>query len=115
MPSQGQAGSTTSSGQGQAAGRSSSVEDELQLTEDQKAKLQPIIQDEMIQIDAVRTDNSLSMEQKQAKVSQIKKDHFPKIEAILTPEQRKKLADMQERARQQRQGGSQSNPQQPPQ
>jgi Spy/CpxP family protein refolding chaperone len=117
MPSQGQAGSVTSGGRGQAAGRGSSAEDELQLTEDQKAKLQPLIQDEMIQIDAVRTDNSLSMAQKQAKVAQIKKDHFPKIEAILTPEQRKKLADMQERARQQRQGpgGSQSNPQQPPQ
>lgn len=116
MPSRGNAGSAASSGQGQAAGRGSSAEDELQLTEDQKARLQPIIQEEMTQIDAVRTDNSLTMEQKQAKVAQIKKDHFPKIEAILTPEQRKKLADMQDRARQQRQGtsGNQSNPQQRP-
>jgi len=56
------------------------------------------------------------MAQKQAKVAQIKRDHFPKIEAILTPEQRKKLADMQEKAKQQRPApGSQSNPQQPPQ
>ena len=88
----------------------------MQLTDDQKAKLQPIIQEEMVQMDAVRTDNSLTMAQKQAKVAQIKRDHFPKIEAILTPEQRKKLADMQEKAKQQHPApGSQSNPQQPPQ
>ena len=114
---QGQPGSAASSGQSQAAGQGSSTEDELRLTSDQKAKLQPIIQEEMVQIDAVRTENSLTMEQKQAKVAQIKRDHFPKIEAILTPEQRKKLADMQEKARQQHQapGSSQQNPQQPPQ
>ncbi|HKN34674.1 MAG TPA: hypothetical protein VJX16_15655 [Terriglobales bacterium] len=116
MPSQGQAGSTGTGGQSQSAAQGSSTEDELQLTNDQKAKLQPIIQEEMVQMDAVRTDNSLTMAQKQAKVAQIKRDHFPKIEAILTPEQRKKLADMQEKAKQQRPApGSQSNPQQPPQ
>src|SRR5438445_8661420 len=95
MPSQGQAGSTGTGGQSQSAAQGTSTEDELQLTDDQKAKLQPIIQEEMVQMDAVRTDNSLTMAQKQAKVAQIKRDHFPKIEAILTPEQRKKLADMQ--------------------
>ena len=116
MPSQGQAGSTGTGGQSQSAAQGSSTEDELQLTDDQKAKLQPIIQEEMVQMDAVRTDNSLTMAQKQAKVAQIKRDHFPKIEAILTPEQRKKLVDMQEKARQQPQTpGSQSNAQQPPQ
>ena len=116
QPPQSQPGSATSRGQGQAAGQGSPTEDELQLTNDQKAKLQPIIQEEMVQIDAVRNDNSLTMEQKQAKVAQIKRDHFPKIEAILTPEQRKKLVDMQEKARQQPQTpGSQSNAQQPPQ
>jgi hypothetical protein len=115
QPSQRQAGSATSGGHGPAAQPGSSTEDELQLTNEQKEKLQPIIQEEMVQIDAVRTDNSLTMEQKQAKVAQIKKDHFPKIEAILTPEQRKKLVDMQEKARQQQAPGSHSNPQQPPQ
>jgi hypothetical protein len=117
----GQAGSASqtpsTSTQSQPAEKGASSEDELQLTDDQKMKLQPIIQEEMVQIDAVRTDNTLSPEQKKAKVTQIKQDHFPKIQAILTPEQRKKLADMQEKARQQHQGtsGTQSNPQQPPQ
>ena len=103
---------TTPQGQGTAGaapstppGHPGSVEDELQLTADQKAKLQPIIQDEMAQIDAVRSDTTLSMEQKQAKVQQIKQTSFPKIQAVLTPEQQKKLAELQQRARQQ-QGGA---------
>src|SRR5947209_8002853 len=81
----------------------SSVEEELQLTADQKAKLQPIIQDEVTQINAVRNDASMSMDQKRAKVEEIKKTSFPKILAVLTPEQQKKLSDMQQRARQQAQ------------
>jgi|GraSoiStandDraft_43_1057313.scaffolds.fasta_scaffold72400_3 Spy/CpxP family protein refolding chaperone len=104
----------------QPAGHPASVEDELQLTAEQKAKLQPIIQDEMAQIDAVRNDTTMSMDQKQAKVQQIKQTSFPKIQAVLTPEQQKKLADLQQRARQQQQGAgasqspSQSNTQESP-
>lgn len=104
-----QAGSASTS-QGQSGSQPRSVEDELQLTDAQKAKLQPIIQEEMGQIEAVRNDTSLSMDQKVAKVRQIKQTEFPKIQAVLTPEQQKKLADMQERARQNAaQGGSQSS------
>jgi Spy/CpxP family protein refolding chaperone len=93
-------GSTSTGAQSNQPG---SVEDELKLTPEQKAKLQPIIQDEMTQIRAVRDDGSLNMDQKMAKVDEIKKTSFPKIQAVLTPEQQKKLADMQEHARQQQQ------------
>jgi len=114
-----QGGSSATAPQGQAAGPRS-VEDELQLTDAQKAKLQPIIQEEMSQIEAVRNDSTLTMDQKVEKVRQIKQTEFPKIQAVLTPEQQKKLADMQERARQQQgatqgtQGGAQDNSQPPP-
>jgi len=114
-----QGGSSATAPQGQAAGPRS-VEDELQLTDAQKAKLQPIIQEEMNQIEAVRNDSTLTMDQKVEKVRQIKQTEFPKIQAVLTPEQQKKLADMQERARQQQgatqgtQGGAQDNSQPAP-
>jgi Spy/CpxP family protein refolding chaperone len=83
--------------------------------------LQPIIQEEMGQIEAVRNDTSMSMDQKVAKVRQIKQTEFPKIQAVLTPEQQKKLADIQERAKQQgagqagssNPGGAQGNSQPP--
>ena len=61
----------------------------------------------MSQIEAVRNDSTLTMDQKVEKVRQIKQTEFPKIQAVLTPEQQKKLADMQERARQQQQGATQ--------
>jgi periplasmic protein CpxP/Spy len=128
-PTQGPPAATTNPGQDQAAGRATSVEDELQLTEEQKAKLQPILQEEMRQIMAVRSDTSLSTEEKRAKIDQIRQTEFPKIQAILTPEQQQKLAELQRRARQEQgtgQGGDQQNnpgtspqtpqpPQQPPQ
>jgi periplasmic protein CpxP/Spy len=90
-------------------GHPGSVEEELQLTPDQKSKLQPIIQEEVDQINQVRNDASLSMDQKRAKVQQIKQTSFPKILAVLTPEQQKKLSDMQQRARAQAQQQQQMN------
>ena len=77
----------------------------------------------MSQIEAVRNDQHITMDQKLARVRQIKQTEFPKIQAVLTPEQQKKLADMQERARQQAQQSSgqgaqgstgSQNPSQPP-
>ncbi|HEY7096792.1 MAG TPA: hypothetical protein VH437_08715 [Terriglobales bacterium] len=98
------------------------VAEALQLTDEQQAKLQPIIQEEMIQINAVRNDTSLTDDQKRQKVEQIRQTEFPKIEAILTPDQRKKLAELQDQAKQRaNQQGTQTNapnnppPQQPPQ
>ena len=75
------------------------VAEALNLTDDQQAKLQPIIREEMTQINAARNDTSLTQEQKQQKIDQIRQTEFPKIQAILTPEQQKKLAEMQEQAR----------------
>jgi periplasmic protein CpxP/Spy len=80
--------------------QSSQDENPLGLTEDQKTQLRPIVTEETQQMEAVRNDNSLSQEQKIAKINQIREAASPKIKAILTPEQLQKLADMQ-RARQQ--------------
>lgn len=115
---QGPGGSSAAS---QPAGNQpGSVEDELHLTDAQKQQLRPIIQEEMTQINAVRDDQSMSMDQKRAKVEQIRQTEFPKIQAILTPEQIQKLKDLQQKAHQQQQGGpgtappAQQPPQQPP-
>ena len=110
-----QPGSATPGQQGSAA-QPGSVEDELQLTDAQKQKLRPIIEDEINQINAVRGDQSMSLDQKREKVEKIRQTQFPKIQAILTPEQIAKLKQMQQQnARQQQQGAPPSSPQQPPQ
>src|SRR6266508_1884885 len=53
---------------------SASVEDELQLTQDQKQKIAAVVDEENKQISAVRDDNSLNMQQKQQKVMQIRQE-----------------------------------------
>lgn len=75
----------------------------MNLTEDQKAKLRPILQDENQQMEALRNDTSMTQEQKIAKANEVRQNASPKIKAILTPEQLQKLADLQQKARQQQQ------------
>jgi periplasmic protein CpxP/Spy len=83
----------------------------LNLTDEQKAKLRPIIADENQQMEALRNDNSMSQAQKIDKANQIRAQASPKIKAILTPEQLQKLAQLQQdRARQQQE----SQPATPP-
>src|SRR5215468_10417502 len=59
---------SSQSGQAGSASQSSQSADDnpLGLTDEQKAKLRPIITDENQQMEAVRNDSSLSMEQKVA-------------------------------------------------
>jgi periplasmic protein CpxP/Spy len=69
---------------------------ELNLTEDQKAKIKPILQDEHSQLGAVKADSSLSPDQKQAKVAEIHGNAKSQIQSILTPEQQQKFTAMKE-------------------
>jgi periplasmic protein CpxP/Spy len=73
------------------------VDEELQLTPDQKQKISAIVDDEDKQIAAVRQDSSLSTSQKMEKARTIHNTAVPKIRAVLTPEQMQKLAAIQER------------------
>lgn len=112
-PSQGTAGNS-SANSGQSG--SNSVEDELNLTQDQKQKIAQVVDDENKQISTVRNDTSMNMEQKQQKVMQIRQEGAPRIKAILTPDQLQKLAAIQQRMREQQQGGAGANaPQSAPQ
>jgi hypothetical protein len=86
------------------------VDDELQLTPDQKQKIQGVIDDENKQMGAIREDSSLTPEQKQQKAMSVRQEGATKIKAVLSPEQLQKLAALQERARQQ-QSTSPSSPQ----
>lgn len=126
---QGTAGQSPSNSTGQTAppaatqssNQTKSIDEELQLTPDQKQKIASVVDDENKQISAVRDDSSMSMEQKQQKVLAIRQAGTPKIKAILTPDQLQKLAAIQQRMREQNgQGAStpsqqQANPPSSPQ
>lgn len=72
------------------------LSDELNLTDDQKAQLKPVLQGEVKQLKGVHDDSSLSADQKQQKMSEIHDNAKSQIGSILTPDQQKKLADLKD-------------------
>ena len=72
------------------------LSEKLNLTDDQKTKLKPILQDQMNQMKAVHEDSSLSPEQKKAKMKSIHESMHDQINAVLTPEQQTKFKQMQQ-------------------
>jgi periplasmic protein CpxP/Spy len=72
------------------------LSEKLNLTDDQKAKLKPILEDEMQQMKAVREDSSLSQEQRRAKMKSIHESLHEQINAVLTPEQQAKFKQMRQ-------------------
>jgi hypothetical protein len=97
-----QAGAAGQASPGHAQAQAHTDEDNpLNLTDDQKAKLRPILMEENQQLEGLRNDTSMTQAQKVAKSNEIRQVASPKIRAILTPEQLQKLADLQQKARQQ--------------
>ena len=72
------------------------LSNELNLTDDQKAQLKPVLQGEVQQLKSVHNDASLSDEQKGAKMKEIHEGAKSQINTILTPEQQQKLAAIKE-------------------
>lgn len=68
--------------------------EKLGLTEDQKAKLKPILEDERKAMGALREDNSLDRPTRRAKMQEIRKAHGEQIRALLTPDQQKTFDEL---------------------
>ena len=68
----------------------------LNLTNDQREKLRPIITDEGEQLHLVRINERMTPDQKRTKVVEIREAFAPKIAAELTPEQQEKWKKLQE-------------------
>src|SRR5207248_8805020 len=92
---------------------------ELNLTEDQKTKIQPIMEDMQKQMQAVRSDTSLSQQDRMAKAREIHENGKKQVEPILTAEQREKWEKMQQAHHDhmgaRRRGNKSAAPQQTPQ
>ena len=67
----------------------------LNLTNDQREKLRPIVTDEGEQLHVVHIDERMTPDQKRAKVVEIREAFAPKIAAELTPEQQEKWKKLQ--------------------
>ena len=92
-----------SDSQGHADKFMQKLKEKLNLTDKQTAVLKPIITAEVKDIKAVRQNDSLSKEQKQSKISEIRDAANKKINAILTPEQQAKWTELKKNAEQRHQ------------
>jgi hypothetical protein len=72
----------------------------MNLTDDQKSKITAIRADAKDQAKAVKKDTSLTDEQRQQKMKQIKMDTRKQVWAVMTPEQQKTWAQEQRERRQ---------------
>ena len=101
-PASSQAASTSQAGQAdpetqaKAQAKLHELSAELNLTDDQKAQLKPIVQDEIQKLRAVNDDASLTADQKKAKFTEIRQSYKSQIVSILNPEQQKKLELLKE-------------------
>ena len=115
-PAQNQTGSTRNRHRDRVGERMEWLSQHLNLTEDQKKQLTPILAGEFKQMRAVGEDTSLTQDQKRDKMKQIHEAARPQVHAILTPEQQQKFARMKEEAKERRgenkdKGQSDSQPQ----
>lgn len=70
------------------------LSEKLNLTDDQTAKLKPILEDQAQQMKAVHDDTSLSQEQRKAKKKALHESFHDQINGVLTPEQQAKWKQM---------------------
>ncbi len=71
----------------------------LNLTDDQKAKVQPILDAQREKARAIMQDDSLSQDDKRTKMKALRDDTSAQLKPILTPEQFQKWQTMQTRMR----------------
>lgn len=67
---------------------------QLNLTDDQQQKIKPILENESTQMQSLRSDSSLSQEDRMAKMKQIRESTTSQINPILNADQQKKYAEM---------------------
>ena len=100
---------------GQRANQLERLSKELNLTDEQKEKVKPILDEQTKQMHATQEDASLNQEQKRDKMKQIHQTTHSQINDILTPEQQKKFAELKEQQKEHGEGSKESPSEQPKQ
>ncbi len=104
-------------GGGGQRGKAPSVEDRLErmqkdldLTDDQVAKIKPILEDMQKQMEALRESSSGDREKSMEAMKKLMDSEEEKISALLTDEQKTKLAEMKKEREKNRPGPGQGRP-----
>ena len=103
-----QSGQQSEPGMGHHMGRRQmpSVDDQLKhlssrlnLTDDQQAKLKPILEDQRKQLEQIHNDSSLSREDRFGKIQQLRQNSDSQIKSVLNEDQQKNFDKMREEQR----------------
>jgi periplasmic protein CpxP/Spy len=88
----------------------------LGLSDDQTAQVKAIFTDEQTKFEALRSNTSLSREDRRTQMQALRQDEDTKVQGVLTADQKTKYAAMQEQMRERREnqqgGGAPPPPQQ---
>jgi Spy/CpxP family protein refolding chaperone len=76
----------------------------LKLTDDQKGQIKPILEERQQKMQSLRSDTSLSEQDRRSKMRSIMEDSNSKIRGVLNDDQKKKFDEMQEHGRGHMQG-----------
>ena len=71
--------------------RLSHMTEDLKLTEEQQAKIKPIINDEFAEINKLRGNDTINQAERRTKLQELNQQTAEKIKAVLTPEQHAKF------------------------
>lgn len=74
--------------------RLAKMNERLQLSQEQQSKLSDVLKDEWTKQNAIRTNTSLTPEQRRTQMKELRKGEHQQIDSILTPEQREKAKEM---------------------
>ena len=101
-PNQGGAPSGRPGRAGIVENRLENLSKQLNLTNEQKEKIRPLLQHEVERIRQVRNNSNLTQAEARSRMEMIRRNTNQRIAEILTPEQKKRWREM----RQERQGGN---------
>jgi hypothetical protein len=88
----------TVSAQNQPMAKAQAIAQQLDLTPQQKAKILPILADEVPKVQRIKNDNSLTKIEKIEQVRAIHRQTDPQMKAILSPAQYQKLQTIRHQA-----------------
>ena len=88
------------------------LDERLHLNDDQKGKIRSVLEDRQASMEKLRSDTSLSPEDRRAKMRQIFEDHNDQIKNVLNDQQKQQYDQMMERRG--RMGNRGGNPPPPP-
>ncbi len=72
---------------------------ELELSEEQKTRLKPIIETRMSEIRALRMDQSLDPQEKEVRLTSMQENYRSQLHSVLTSGQIQKLSELREKRR----------------